>query len=450
MPRIATLAVLALLAVVVSGCVSIKSQSVAQRLPGFVTLRLDLCVSDRDGSTYADCDPARNTAEGDNGLDGDDQFGRGQLLVGFRVPLGTGAPASFVSADGSGVFTGNASYTARLAEAFPVAPGFRWEGYSSTELPFDPALPDDRVTRLEPEFVLPPGVGGAPFEGPLKWRAVVGFRRTGAGAAAPGDPIVCDLPGGTVCFDSPATGVQGSLSSGISDLGVLPGRGASVGQGDIASVLFPVQNLDGGGLGAVSVDLSASSTVPGAAAVPTEGAVSVPANGAATGAVRVTVPPGTPLGTYTVTLTAGIGDLRRSGTATLTVVDRIAPAIRVNRPSDGARFVVGERVGAEYACADQPNGVGVSSCSGPVPVGSPLDTATPGTKAFRVTSVDRAGNTTTATRSYRVLAPPPPERLNFTIGFDFASAGTSTRFTRLLVKEAPRGATVQGTCRGRS
>ena len=90
MPRIATLLALALLAVVASGCVSIKSQSAFQRLPGFVTLRLDVCVSDRDGSTYADCDPGRNTAEGDNGLDGDDESGRGQLLVGFRVP---GAPA---------------------------------------------------------------------------------------------------------------------------------------------------------------------------------------------------------------------------------------------------------------------------------------------------------------------------------------------------------------------
>ena len=159
MPRIATLAVLALLAVVVSGCVSIKSQSASQRLPGFVTLRLDLCVSDRDGSTYADCDPGRNTAEGDNGLDGDEGSGRGQLLVGFRVPVGTGSPSSFVSSDGSATFTRSASYAAALQARFAAPAGFRWEGYSSTELPFDPTLPDDRTTRLEPEFVLPPGRG---------------------------------------------------------------------------------------------------------------------------------------------------------------------------------------------------------------------------------------------------------------------------------------------------
>ena len=52
-------------------------------------------------------------------------------------------------------------------------------------------------------------------------------------------------------------------------------------------------------------------------------------------------------------------------------------------------------------------------------------------------TTDAAGNTTAATRRYRVVAPPPPERLNFTLGFDFSRATSSTRFTRLLVKEAP-------------
>ena len=69
----------------------------------------------------------------------------------------------------------------------PRAGGFRWEGYSSTELPFDPAVPADRTTRLEPEFALPAGADGAPFAGPFRWRAVVGFRETGAGGE-PGRP----------------------------------------------------------------------------------------------------------------------------------------------------------------------------------------------------------------------------------------------------------------------
>ncbi len=453
MPRIATLAVLALLAVVVSGCVSIKSQSASQRLPGFVTLRLDLCVSDRDGSTYADCDPGRNTAEGDNGLDGDDGSGRGQLLVGFRVPVGTGSPSSFVSSDGSATFTRNASYSAALQARFAAPVGFRWEGYSSTELPFDPILPDDRTTRLEPEFVLPQGVDGEPYAGPFMWRAVVGFRQTGAGAANAGDPVDCSPLSGAVCFDSPNAGIATSLSADVSDVVVRAGSGGVVGQGAIADVTFGIFNRDGGGLGPRTVALSASSNLPGATAVPVARSVTVGADATAQATVRVTVPAGTPLGTYTVSLTASSGaapELRRSNTATITVVDRTAPAIRVGRPLDGATFVVGERVAADYACADERNGSGVGACDGTVGTGGALDTATPGTKTFRVTATDRAGNTTTSSRTYRVVAPPPPERLNFTLGFDFSSATTATRFTRLLVKEAPRGATLEVTCRGRS
>ena len=162
------------------------------------------------------------------------------------------------------------------------------------------------------------------------------------------------------------------------------------------------------------------------------------------------IPAGAPLGTYRVILTATTGELGRSNTATITVVDRIAPAIRVSTPSEGAAFTVGTRVRADYVCADQPNGTGLRTCSGPVATGAALDTASPGEKTFRVTTTDAAGNTATATRRYRVIPPPPPERLDFTLAFDFARATTSTRFTRLLVKDAPRGATLEVTCRGRS
>ena len=181
--------------------------------------------------------------------------------------------------------------------------------------------------------------------------------------------------------------------------------------------------------------------------------MSVPANGSATASVRVAVPTGTPLGTYRVTLVASSGEtpeLRRSNTAMITVVDRIAPAIRVSTPSEGAAFTVGARVRADYVCADQPNGTGLRSCTGPVATGSALDTSSPGEKTFRVTTTDATGNVAVVTRRYRVVAPPPPERLDFTLAFDFARATTSTRFTRLLVRDAPRGATLEVTCRGRS
>ena len=90
------------------------------------------------------------------------------------------------------------------------------------------------------------------------------------------------------------------------------------------------------------------------------------------------------------------------------------------------------------------------TCTGPVAAGPPWIRRRRATKTFRVTTTDAAGNTATSPAAYRVVAPPPPERLNFTLGFDFSSATTATRFTRLLVKEAPRGATLEVTCRGRS
>ena len=75
MPRLLRLSVIACFAgfaVVLSGCVSIKSQSAVQRLPGFVTLRVDVCVCDRDQDTYDTCNPdvrggSVDTAEPDNG-----------------------------------------------------------------------------------------------------------------------------------------------------------------------------------------------------------------------------------------------------------------------------------------------------------------------------------------------------------------------------------------------
>src|SRR3954452_18831224 len=136
MPRPRTLAAAAafvLLAVVSSGCVAIKQQIALQsRLPGFVTLRLDICTSDRDHDTYFSCTPtirggSAGTAEPDNGLDGDENgTGRGQLLVGYRVPDGTGSPADFTSSDGQLVFVRRDDYTAALTKAFPPAAGFHW------------------------------------------------------------------------------------------------------------------------------------------------------------------------------------------------------------------------------------------------------------------------------------------------------------------------------------
>ena len=418
--RLSVIACVALFAVVVSGCVSIKQQIGQQtRLPGFVTLRLDVCVSDRDQDTYDTCNPdvrggSVGTAEPDNGVDGDeDGSGRGQLLVGYRVPDGTIAPNNFSSVEGRVALAKSPSYTAALTGNFPPPPGFHWEGYlSGGEIPFNPKLPGDRVTQLLPEFALPPGTAGGPFTSPFRWRAIVGFRATGEGNANPSAPVSCNFTD-TICFDSPSSGVANHLSTVVSDVGVLTGSSVTVAQGATATVSFPIQNQDANNRGARTVTLAASTTVPNAAATPATASLTVPRNAAPTTTVSVPVPPTTPPGTYTVALTASANSagggtpLVRSNTATITVLDKTAPSIRISTPAEGATFTAGQPVIADFGCTDETTGSGIASCQGPVPSGAAIDTAAVGPKTFTVDATDNDGNTTTVSRTYTVVAPAP-------------------------------------------
>src|SRR5215207_4961093 len=93
------------LALLATGCISIKTQGAAQSrgTPGVVTLGGSVCVSDYDGDNYQTCRVSTPLAEADNwachgtscGLgangDGDDSDSdrTGQLLVAFRVPEGS-------------------------------------------------------------------------------------------------------------------------------------------------------------------------------------------------------------------------------------------------------------------------------------------------------------------------------------------------------------------------
>ena len=78
--------------------------------------------------------------------------------------------------------------------------------------------------------------------------------------------------------------------------------------------------------------------------------------------------------------------------------DRTPPTITIETPSDGAVFVLGEPASASYDCTDEPGGSGLDVCHA-----APLDTSSVGTRSFTVKARDRAGNTSTATRTYRVV-----------------------------------------------
>jgi hypothetical protein len=438
LPRLAVvlLAVLGL-----SGCVAIKTETSGTRLPGVVTVNVSVCASQRVANST--CFPGTNTAEDDNGSDAlSDLSGlTGQLLIGFRVPDGTVAPDQFSSPQGE-VFTQSPSYTANLAADRTPPAGFHWVGYiSSSVAPTAGAA----LTSFILEFGLPAGSGGAPFTGPFRWRAITGVRLVNGNAS---DPVFCGQL--SDCYDSPPAGALFThLSQAVSDFRVLPGAGATAAPGQAATVSFPVRYADGAGFGAQTLALSASSGLPGAPRPTVPASLPITSGTTPSVSATVTVPPGTAPGTYPVTLSAADGAANavvRTGTATVTVVDRSAPAIRIGSPTDGERLTVGQRIAADYACADEPNGSGVASCAGPVAAGAPIDTATPGPKTFTVTGTDRAGNTASLTRSYTVVAPPPPT-INASVTFAFAGARGGLRFTSLLVKDVPRGATVSASLR---
>jgi hypothetical protein len=84
-------------------------------------------------------------------------------------------------------------------------------------------------------------------------------------------------------------------------------------------------------------------------------------------------------------------------------IDLTDPVPTLGGIADGDEFEQDERVAIEYACDDALSGV--QSCVGDIGSGDFLDTSTPGTHAFRVTAIDKAGNEAFIERSYTVLEP---------------------------------------------
>ena len=119
-------------------------------------------------------------------------------------------------------------------------------------------------------------------------------------------------------------------------------------------------------------------------------------------------------GTAIDTATEGTKTFRVTGTdaaSNTTVVDHTytvdstPPIVTISGPADGGAYTVGATILADYACSDGLSGV--ASCVGDVAVGAAIDTATAGAKAFSVTAVDAAGNSTTVTHTYIVDGDPP-------------------------------------------
>jgi hypothetical protein len=105
--------------------------------------------------------------------------------------------------------------------------------------------------------------------------------------------------------------------------------------------------------------------------------------------------------TFTVNATDNAGN-PASKSVGYSVRDSSAPSIAFANPTDGAVYALGQKVVAGYSCADEPNGSGVATCEGTLPVGAKLDTSRVGAKTFTVRTSDRAGNAASRTVSYSV------------------------------------------------
>ena len=81
-------------------------------------------------------------------------------------------------------------------------------------------------------------------------------------------------------------------------------------------------------------------------------------------------------------------------------IDRKAPVIILTAPENGAVYQLNAPVLASYSCAD--GGAGGGTCTGTVASGSPVNTATLGSKTFTVNTSDAVGNTATQSVTYTV------------------------------------------------
>ena len=84
-------------------------------------------------------------------------------------------------------------------------------------------------------------------------------------------------------------------------------------------------------------------------------------------------------------------------------VDTTAPTISVTSPTDGAKYVQGQVVQADWSAADEETGIDpFLTYSSPIGSGAALNTSTLGANTLTVTATDGAGNVATKTVPYSV------------------------------------------------
>jgi probable HAF family extracellular repeat protein/YVTN family beta-propeller protein len=267
---------------------------------------------------------------------------------------------------------------------------------------------DGTIVMAEREVAtaVPTTLGVSPATG--SYGATVGLTATLASAGAP-------VPGRTVSFSLNGTHVGSAVTdaTGVASL-------QSVALGTIAAAVYPT------GVTATfagdSMFLASTSYAPLQVlrAVPiVTWPAPAPFNvGAALSAAQLNAAanvPGSfgyepregtvlPLGTHELLVEFVPADIANytpvQASVSIDVLDGIAPSIVITRPADGAEYAQDDFLVASYTCVDGESKV--TSCRGPMASGDRIETTTLGLRTFTVTAIDQAGNTSTATATYRV------------------------------------------------
>ena len=279
-----------------------------------------------------------------------------QLKLAYRIPSSITAPNMIVSTDPSGgsaiTFTQDAGYTSQLTSLSAPGSGKQWVGYLSDFQTYTTA--GYQYFTVAPQFALPQGSDGAPFQGPFNYRVVVGYRSvdqstagsTTSRAVTCGGNLYATYADGAadagqtgICIDDPTSStVASDLSQTTRDLGVVAGSPQSVQAGNQATVPFTLKYR---GTSSPSFNLSGSSNLPGSPTVtPSQSSFTPGTDEDKSVTASVTVPPTTTPGTYNVTLTAagtgGASGQNRSNTNTIIVGEAFGFSPSPDIPSLGS------------------------------------------------------------------------------------------------------------------
>ncbi|MGD9572175.1 MAG: calcium-binding protein [Thermoleophilia bacterium] len=299
---IAPLLAIGLLAMLVSGCVTIKDLSRSQ--PGVIgplEYTANVCAQ-QDGS--ASC-PVPNDTRVEVTSD------PGQMLVAIRVDAGWPTPDTFTAMNTTTpVFRRSPTYTADLQRLDPAPAGRQWHEYISDQHVFTPG--DSGFFRFTFDRPAPPD--GSPRPRSSNFVFIAGAR-----VGPPSRPVMCgdDLAGyadNTVCMDHSFS----TSTNANRDLALTAGGPVTAAPGTTA--LVPVTATYAGvGAPEANFSLSAATSLPGTQAVPNAVTFAPATDSTNTVIVSVAVPASAAPGEHTVTLTASVAGQSRSATARLIV-----------------------------------------------------------------------------------------------------------------------------------